>query len=120
MFNQRGTVVPTVIKNRGTVVPTVRKAVTRHHGGDHRATILASLLLTVLWNATAGADDVAFFKETIEPILQNNCYDCHSHDSGEASGGLVLDSKAGWTVGGDSGPAIVPSRTRQAFAVASR
>ena len=25
-----------------------------------------------------------------------------------ASGGLVLDSKAGWSIGGDSGPAIVP------------
>ncbi|TWT77175.1 PSD1 and planctomycete cytochrome C domain-containing protein [Neorhodopirellula pilleata] len=68
------------------------------------------MLLTVLWNLPAHADDSAFFHEYIEPILQNNCYDCHSHDSGEASGGLVLDSKAGWTAGGDSGPAIVPSQ----------
>ncbi len=74
----------------------------------HRHLIL--IFLTLGSFPTARADDAAFFQEYIEPILQNNCYDCHSHDSGEASGGLVLDSKAGWTVGGDSGPAIVPSR----------
>ena len=30
--------------------------------------------------------------------------------SDEASGGLVLDSKAGWSVGGDSGPSITPGK----------
>lgn len=57
---------------------------------------------------TTFADEAVFFREFIEPLLQKKCYECHSHDSGEASGGLVLDSKAGWSTGGDSGPAIVP------------
>src|SRR6056297_4300232 len=72
----------------------------------HRHLIL--IFLTLVSFPTARADDAAFFQEYIEPILQDHCYDCHSHDSGEASGGLVLDSKAGWSVGGDSGPAVVP------------
>jgi hypothetical protein len=72
-----------------------------------RHSLTFAILLSL--STTACADDAAFFREYIEPLLQNNCYDCHSHDSGEASGGLVLDSKAGWSVGGDSGPAIVPA-----------
>jgi hypothetical protein len=69
---------------------------------------IALILLTFCTLGTARADDAAFFREYIEPLLQNSCCDCQSHDSGEASGGLVLDSKAGWSVGGDSAPAIVP------------
>ena len=32
--------------------------------------------------AAAADDDTAFFTEYIEPLLQNNCYDCHSHEVG--------------------------------------
>ena len=53
---------------------------------------------------------VAHFNDYILPLLQQRCYDCHSHEFDEASGGLVLDSKAGWSVGGDSGPPIVPGK----------
>ena len=72
-------------------------------------------LVVVSLSSSAFADDAAFFREYIEPLLQNNCYDCHSHDSGEASGGLVLDSKVGWSVGGDSGPAIVPAELEKSL-----
>src|SRR6056297_37131 len=72
------------------------------------ATISAILLLIFYWTASLCGDETAFFHESIAPLLQDHCYDCHSHDSGEASGGLVLDSKAGWSAGGDSGPAVVP------------
>jgi len=54
----------------------------------------------------ASADD-AFFREKVEPILRERCYECHSH-AGKIKGGLVLDSRSGWQAGGDSGPAVVP------------
>jgi hypothetical protein len=73
-----------------------------------RHSLIFLMLLSL--STTACADDAAFFREYIEPLLQKNCYDCHSHDSGDASGGLVLDSRVGWSVGGDSGPAIVPAK----------
>ncbi len=66
-------------------------------------------LLTVYSLSATNAEEPAFFREYIEPLLQTHCYECHSHETGEANGGLVLDSKAGWSVGGDSGPAIVPA-----------
>lgn len=49
-----------------------------------------------------------FFREQALPVLQRNCFECHSHAAGKAKGGLVLDSRSGWEEGGDSGPAIVP------------
>ncbi|WP_411846467.1 PSD1 and planctomycete cytochrome C domain-containing protein [Roseibacillus persicicus] len=54
------------------------------------------------------SDRDQFFIETIAPILQTACYDCHSHVGEEAKGGLVVDSLAGLLKGGDSGAAIVP------------
>lgn len=48
------------------------------------------------------------FSESVLPLLKKYCYECHSHGADAAEGGLVLDSRAGWEVGGDSGPAIVP------------
>lgn len=43
------------------------------------------VLLLFLIAKPASADDAEFFREYIQPILQDNCYDCHSHESGEAS-----------------------------------
>lgn len=67
--------------------------------------------------AVTPAEERTFFEETIEPLLVANCYECHSHESGEASGGLVLDSRSGWSVGGDSGPAIVPGKPAESLFV---
>jgi hypothetical protein len=57
--------------------------------------------------AATAAEGDAFFRERVEPILRQRCYECHSHQ-GKIKGGLVLDSRSGWQSGGDSGPALVP------------
>ncbi len=49
-----------------------------------------------------------FFQDQVLPILQQRCYECHSHSAGKAKGGLMLDSREGWAAGGESGPVIVP------------
>ena len=53
-------------------------------------------------------DDFTFFREKIAPLLETRCLECHSHASGQMENGLTLDSRTGWTSGGDSGPAVVP------------
>ena len=53
----------------------------------------------------ASDDRVVFFENKVRPLLVKRCLDCHSSDA-EINGGLALDSKAGWQLGGDSGPAI--------------
>jgi len=52
--------------------------------------------------------DVAWFETNIRPLLVERCYSCHSSGSNKREGGLLLDSKAGWTAGGDNGPAVIP------------
>jgi len=53
-------------------------------------------------------DGVEFFESRIRPLLVEHCYRCHSAESQELHGGLRLDLKSGWELGGDSGePAIV-------------
>ena len=46
---------------------------------------------------------------SIEPILKQRCFECHSHEK-KIKGGLALDSKSGWEKGGESGPAVVPGK----------
>jgi len=48
-----------------------------------------------------------FFESRIRPILAQECYECHGTAT-KQKGGLVLDSRAGWQAGGDSGTAIRP------------
>lgn len=84
--------------------------------------ILASLAL-LLGQIVVASDPVqpnpadpkglAFFEAKIRPILAEHCLSCHSTEAAaqnRLSGGLFLDSREGWTKGGDSGPAIVPRK----------
>lgn len=57
--------------------------------------------------STHAAEDDDFFRDRIEPVLRQRCYECHSH-AGKINGGLALDSRSGWQTGGDNGPVIVP------------
>ncbi|EMI19015.1 xanthan lyase [Rhodopirellula maiorica SM1] len=56
---------------------------------------------------TTAAEHEAFFETVIRPALIEHCLDCHSIEN-EVSGGLQLDTRAGWQAGGDSGAALVP------------
>ena len=48
-----------------------------------------------------------YFEKHVRPLLAEHCYKCHSSRSQKREGGLLLDSMAGWSVGGGTGPAIV-------------
>ena len=54
------------------------------------------------------AAKIDFFESRIRPVLIEHCYACHANQAKEIKGGLLLDSRQGWQVGGDSGAAIVP------------
>jgi len=49
------------------------------------------------------------FQAEVLPILERRCFPCHSH-SGAIEGGLTLDSRSGWEVGGGAGPAVIPGK----------
>lgn len=70
----------------------------------------------------ADRDGVAFFEAKIRPVLIKHCYQCHSAEAEKSKklrGGLLLDSRRGWREGGDSGPAIVPGKSKDSLLIRS-
>ncbi|MEO8497626.1 MAG: PSD1 and planctomycete cytochrome C domain-containing protein, partial [Planctomycetota bacterium] len=59
---------------------------------------------------TLSPNDRAFFENKIRPVLVQHCYECHSADSKEVGGKLLLDSREGVRQGGESGPAVVAGK----------
>jgi hypothetical protein len=53
-------------------------------------------------------DSAALFKNQVQPLLEQHCWSCHSHGADKLRAGLFLDSRSGFIIGGDSGPALVP------------
>ena len=84
---------------------------------------VAKIVLVMLvggWSATAGAEpappDMQFFEMKVHPLLVQRCYECHSHEK-KIKGGLVLDSRSGWEIGGDSGEAILPGKPDESLLI---
>ena len=55
----------------------------------------------------ASSEGLTYFEQHIRPLLAQRCYSCHSSRAKKQEGGLLLDSRSGWTKGGDRGPAVV-------------
>ncbi len=63
------------------------------------------------------ASEFDYFEKKIRPLFYKHCYECHSSEKGKSKGGLVLDSRQGWFLGGDSGPAIIPGSPESSLIV---
>ncbi|MCE9606488.1 MAG: DUF1553 domain-containing protein, partial [Planctomycetia bacterium] len=53
------------------------------------------------------------FEAKIRPVLVEKCYSCHSAGAKALRGGLLLDTKEGLILGGDSGPALVVGKPEE-------
>jgi len=82
---------------------------------------LASVLPIAAGRRLCAADpaDLEFFEKRVRPLLATHCLECHAADT-ESNGGLLLDSRAGWERGGDSGPAIVPGKPDESLRLTYR
>ncbi|MBL4886442.1 MAG: DUF1553 domain-containing protein [Planctomycetaceae bacterium] len=84
-------------------------------------TLLSLVIAGISYCATSGfADEISpagleFFEKKIRPVLVSHCYECHSQESKNLKGSLLLDSKAGLLKGGDSGAAIVAHKPEQSL-----
>src|SRR4029434_1201184 len=58
-----------------------------------------------------------FFEKNIRPVLSSKCYKCHSAESKDVKGGLLLDTRDGIRDGGDSGHAVVPGDTDESLII---
>jgi hypothetical protein len=87
---------------------------------------------TLLWLAAAGLvalctasvfasqqqvapQQLEFFEQRVRPLLVEHCYECHAGK--KRNGGLSLETRAGWQMGGDRGPAIVPGRPDESLLI---
>jgi hypothetical protein len=72
-------------------------------------TIAAFTLLTSA-PLIRGAEPVdnEYFEKKVRPILVANCVNCHG--AKKQKGGLRLDGKAAFALGGETGPAVVPGK----------
>ena len=77
------------------------------------------LLASDASEANEASSSREFYESQVLPILETHCLECHSHRSGKARGGLVLDSTASLVKGGDLGPAIVPGDVDSSLLVAA-
>jgi hypothetical protein len=68
---------------------------------------------------SAGPDPagVEYFETHIRPILVDNCYECHSEESGESQGGLRLDNAASTLKGGLTGAAVIAGNLEQSLLI---
>jgi hypothetical protein len=69
--------------------------------------------------AIAESAKLAFFETHVRPVLAEYCYECHAADAKKIKGGLVLDSRAGWQIGGDSGPAVIPGQPDKSLLISA-
>lgn len=74
-----------------------------------------ALQVSALASDEISEQDLTFFESEVRPLLIERCYECHSAESGKRKGGLLLDHRMGWSVGGDTGPAIVPGSVSESL-----
>ena len=57
------------------------------------------------------------FEKRIRPLLVKHCYECHSADSKEVKGDLLVDTRAGMRRGGFTGPAVMPGDVERSLLI---
>src|SRR3954468_12856555 len=88
----------------------------RHIPGLASAAIAATLTISVAaQNPSQPLPGAVDFARDVQPILQANCYECHGPKKTKAH--LRLDSAAGITRGGETGPVIVAGKSEQSLIV---
>ena len=80
--------------------------------GRRRLTSLCGMLAVATTAPIFAAPEpemgIKFFREKIEPVLVEHCYECHSAQAKSIKVGLRVDTRGGLLKGGESGPALVP------------
>lgn len=73
--------------------------------------LLITIAPTLVSASETDAQKLEFFETKIRPVLVRECYSCHSQEAqtnDKLRGSLLLDTREGSALGGDSGPAVVP------------
>jgi len=76
----------------------------------------ASSFLLLLGSAVLSAQETDnLFTDSVRPLFERKCFQCHSSKADELKGNLKLDSLDTILKGGDQGPAIVAGDVENSF-----
>jgi hypothetical protein len=81
--------------------------------------LLAAIVVSSLCHVASADEGLEFFEKRIRPALVQHCYKCHSTQSPEAKGKLLLDTREAIRKGGESGPAVVPGKPEESWLLAA-
>ena len=84
-----------------------------------RFSIAAGAAFNLAITPLIATEDLAFFENQVRPILVKHCHECHSEESDKRKGGLWLDRRSAWELGGDGGPAIIPGDPEKSLLIHS-
>ncbi len=79
--------------------------------------IIAIILSLVASKVLPQENGTQFFEKNIRPVLNKQCYSCHSSNSKNVKGSLSLDTRQGILNGGDSGPSVVPGNVDESILI---
>jgi len=66
-------------------------------------------------SAIADDDSDKLFKDSVRPLFERKCFECHSSKADEVKGNLKLETVESILKGGDQGPAIVAGDVKDSF-----
>ncbi len=98
-------------------VPTLRLGFALLVAAIHCAALTVEPTAKIEGPLTAVQRD--FFEKSIRPVLSEKCYKCHSAEAEKVKGGLLLDTRDGIRMGGDSGHAVVPGNVKESLLIAA-
>lgn len=81
---------------------------------NFRAVVACGTILLATSAGLAAEDDRAF-TESVRPLFERKCFECHSAKAEELKGNLRLETVEQVLKGGATGPAIVPGDTENSF-----
>ena len=89
-----------------------------------RLAVAAALVFTAFTSPAAevptekiSPEQLAFFEKKIRPVLVTKCYKCHAVDAEKIKGGLVLDTREGTRMGGETGHGITPGDLKDSLVI---
>ena len=80
-----------------------------------RFLLAVTLAFASVANLCAQTGDAEYYTKTVRPVLEKNCFACHSHAAKKAKGGLMLDSHDALVKGGVTGPAFDAQHPEQSL-----
>ena len=88
----------------------------RHLPVTNLPVIILCLVWISVWTTFGRGEDAdKLFKDSVRPLFERKCFQCHSSKADELKGNLKLETVESILKGGDQGPAVVPGDTENSF-----